>query len=627
MGNRRGRAEVGRSARAGRWLDRIEYSPNLQALAAFRILFALYLLVQFALLLPSYEDLYGETGVMPLAALAADYRMFGVASLSPLVRLLDAAHIGAILPIALPLALVAFAAGYRTRFAGGVALALEAYLFWRNPVVATGAEVLAWLLLLWGLFLPINRYWSIDAALDRLPRRRGWPALPFMAMRLQIASLYFFSALFKLEGEPWQQGYALMWTLQDTAFAATPVASFFVEHAPGVITVVNYLVIAFQLSFSYLIYSPWRNELTRAVAIAGSALMHLSFIAFMYIGPFPYICLIMLVLLVPDRWIDRLLRRRRERLRGVAIYYEPGCVFCEKVSRLLREFLLVPEVKVRPASADRAALRLLTRHGSWVVVEPSGKTHLRWRAMAYVLAQCPLTRPLGWLTDLPLLRPAMARLYDCIGAHRRALGAVTRVVLPFRSDRPPGRFALALNGALAALALLCNLVNLDQWTIDRPQTRIHFTSYAGIRNGLQELFALTQVHQDWALFSPIPTHFRWSFEFSAFDAAGQRSDVAAATPFLAVSDDGRVRPSRVYWALYFSHVQEFTEGEWAGLGAYICRVVARADKPAVAVEVAVERAPVPPVLQEPGNEVRRRLLCPPAAAEAAAPQRQAASMP
>ena len=98
-------------------------------------------------------------------------------------------------------------------------------------------------------------------------------------------------------------------------FAATPTGLFFVEHLPGVITLVNYLVIAFQLAFAYLIYSPWRNELTRAIAIGGSALMHLSFIVFLYIGGFPYICLIMLVLLVPDIWIDRLLRRQT---RGVA---------------------------------------------------------------------------------------------------------------------------------------------------------------------------------------------------------------------------------------------------------------------------------------------------------------------
>jgi hypothetical protein len=279
----------------------------------------------------------------------------------------------------------------------------------------------------------------------------------------------------------------------------------------------------------------------------------------------------------------------------------------------LREFLLVPEVKVRPASADRAALRLLRRHNSWVVVEPSGKSHLKWRAVAYVLVQCPLTRPLGWLTDLALLRPAMTRLYDCIGAHRRALGAVTRTVLPFRSDQPPGRFALALNGTLAALALLCNLVSLNQWTEDRPQ-QIHFANSYGVGHGLQELFAATQVRQVWTLFSPIPTHWNWSFEFSAIDATGNRTDAVAAMPFVTASNDGRIRINHVYWARYLYRSGEFSESDWTAFGAYICRKVTRAGQPAAAIEVAVERTPVPHPLQGTAISVRRRLPCSPAAA-------------
>src|SRR5260221_2252057 len=174
MGNRRGKRPAG-GIRG--WLGRAETAPNLEALSLFRILFGLYLLAQFASVTPYYNDLYGEAGVMPLAALA-DQNLYGLARLLPVVRALDAAGIGFILHTLLPLSLVAFTLGYRTRWAVGVALALECYLNWRNPVTKTGAETLAWLLLLWSLFLPLNRYWSIDAALDRKPRRRPWPTLP-----------------------------------------------------------------------------------------------------------------------------------------------------------------------------------------------------------------------------------------------------------------------------------------------------------------------------------------------------------------------------------------------------------------------------------------------------------------
>jgi hypothetical protein len=137
-------------------------------------------------------------------------------------------------------------------------------------------------------------------ARDPETRRRAWPALPFIAMRLQLSALYFFSGLFKLEGAPWRDGTALNGILQDTLFSASPAGLFFVAQFPVLPIAVNYLVIAFQLSFPYLIYSPWRNELTRGIALIGSAAMHLSFIVFLSIGGFPYLCLIMLILLVPD---------------------------------------------------------------------------------------------------------------------------------------------------------------------------------------------------------------------------------------------------------------------------------------------------------------------------------------
>jgi hypothetical protein len=176
------------------WLNRIEYSPNLQALSLFRILFAGYLFVHFLSVLPYYSDFYGAAGIMPLSALATDQTLYGVANMSSLVRLFDALGIGAIAPAAYPLSLVVLALGYRTRWACGIALVLDAYIFWRNPVAVTGAEVLGRLLLLGCLFLPINRYWSVDAALDRLPRRRPWPALPFIAIRFTLAGVLLLAA-------------------------------------------------------------------------------------------------------------------------------------------------------------------------------------------------------------------------------------------------------------------------------------------------------------------------------------------------------------------------------------------------------------------------------------------------
>src|SRR5690242_302587 len=197
---------------------------NLQAVSLFRIAFAAYLLIDFLTSeLPWFTALYGDGGVLPLAVRATASEPPGLAVMLPLLRALDGRLLALWFPLAYGASLIAFAIGWRTRVANGVAFALNSYLYWRNSDIGSGAEMLGHLLLLWCLFLPMGRYWSVDAALDPAPRERPHPTLPFVAIRLQIASLYLFAALFKLAGRPWRTGEALAMAMSDTVFGGTAV--------------------------------------------------------------------------------------------------------------------------------------------------------------------------------------------------------------------------------------------------------------------------------------------------------------------------------------------------------------------------------------------------------------------
>jgi HTTM domain len=285
--------------------DRTIFAPDFQALSLFRIFFAAYLLGDYYVHLPFFADLYGDDGILPLNVLVTE-PLAGVAVISPILHALENVGVRAVFPILYPAVLVAFGLGWRTRWAAAIVFVLNSYLFWRNPYVRNGAEYLAHLLLLWCLFLPMERYWSVDAALDHGSRERPYPVLPFLAMRLQISSLYFFAGLFKLASRPWIDGSALSWSLQDNIFGAQPAGLFLVHHFPGLLHAGNYAVIVFQLLFPFLIYCPWRNDLTRSFALIVAALAHISFIFSLTVGGFPYLCLVMLLLLVPDAWLTSL---------------------------------------------------------------------------------------------------------------------------------------------------------------------------------------------------------------------------------------------------------------------------------------------------------------------------------
>ena len=147
---------------------------------------------------PFFDDFYGEAGILPLSRSAVGPGLLIAATIS---RLLDALGLRSCCRIS-TLALFTFASAIALAVECGRA-AFNSYLYWRNVYVVSGAEDLARLLLIWCLFLPLNRYWSVDAALDPQSRERPYPVPLFVALRLQIVSLYVFSGLFKLAGARW----------------------------------------------------------------------------------------------------------------------------------------------------------------------------------------------------------------------------------------------------------------------------------------------------------------------------------------------------------------------------------------------------------------------------------------
>lgn len=568
------------------------FSANFQALSLFRIAFCLVLAVDFfANDLPFYADLYGDSGIYPISALVKDVDRPGLAAMLPLIAAFDVLKVPALLPVLYPIALAAFALGYRTRWANAAAFVLHGYLFWRNPYLRSGADALGQLLLLWCLFLPMDRYWSVDAALNPAARDRPYPSLPFVAIRLQISSVYLFAALFKLAGDPWRSGAAVLWSLSDNVFGATPIGLWLVREAPALLIVVNYATIAFQLAFPFMIYSPFDNDRVRAIALAIAAAMHVSFIVCLNIGAFPYVSLVALLLLVPDRWIDRLFARRRERLAQVAIYYEPDCGFCQRTSLLLREFLLSSTANVQPASVEPDIARLLVERQSWVVRGDDGKLYLKWAAMAYVLRQHPFTAWLGWLFDIPRLKPAMDHFYDLIGRNRRRLGPVARVLFPLRSKPPVGRATIALCAALAILALGSNVSSVVRM-------------YRAIPQSFEHLVALAQVRQEWKLFAPNPVHHAWTYRVIGRGPDGSGVDLSHVLPVTIVP--GALQFSSHRWLKYHVRFDELSKEEWSALGRYLCRRARAASALAVrTIEVEMSTRPVVAIADPADVKVRQ----------------------
>ncbi|MEE6297337.1 HTTM domain-containing protein [Georgenia wangjunii] len=186
--------------------------------------------------------------------------------------------------------------GWRTRLSVLVLAVGMTALVERNGFVGDQGDNIARIGLVLMLFMNVSEHWSLDARRRRratadgapptsVPRRllAGLPVLPawmtnllhnsaLIALALQLFTLYIASAMFKIQGEVWQDGTALYYPLSIPEFSVLPVLNSVMTTNAVMVTVATYFAVYVQLFFPALLL----NAVTRRIALLGIIAMHVG---------------------------------------------------------------------------------------------------------------------------------------------------------------------------------------------------------------------------------------------------------------------------------------------------------------------------------------------------------------
>ena len=175
------------------------FTVDLRSLAIMRIGIAIVLIVDLIYRFSDISALYSDEGILPRNTYI-DYFDSWYFSIY-LISGLPIVH--AFLFLLTGFVAFFFLIGYRTRLINIVLWFLVSSLHTRNQFVLTGGDTLLCLLLFWGIFLPLGAYWSFDKKL--ISKKEAIPtsyfSLGVVALYLQIAFVYFFTALCKVSPE------------------------------------------------------------------------------------------------------------------------------------------------------------------------------------------------------------------------------------------------------------------------------------------------------------------------------------------------------------------------------------------------------------------------------------------
>lgn len=470
--------------------SKLALSCDLRSLALFRVALASLIIFDLVSRARDLKSHYSDVGVLPRAdflAITGGWR--------PSLHLVSGSATlqGLLFSLAGIIALALFV-GYRTRLMTFLSWIMLMSLQARMPILQQGGDDLLLALLFWGLFLPLGARFSVDAALDddvqQAPNQYFSAATA--ALLIQAMSVYFFSALLKSSPRWMPEGTAVESALR-IEHIGTPIGAWLRQFEP-LTHGLTYFVWCLELLGPFLIllpfFFPWLRLLLQFLFIS----MHVGFFFCLRIGLFPFVSITSLLSFTPGWVWDKLGEKLRtsERL-GLKIYYDKDCGFCLKTCRLLRTFLLFPEIPIRPAQDFPDIYPTMQAHNSWVVVDHQGTQHVKWPALVLLLKRSAIFWPLSMLFGAGFLRSPGDRFYRWVAANRGRLGKFTAVWLPHRSH--PIDLALPAQIVVVGIALSVlwsNLSGLPGFSYPLP-------------NVLRNVRDTLSLNQKWNMFAPAPS--------------------------------------------------------------------------------------------------------------------------
>jgi hypothetical protein len=181
---------------------------------------------------------------------------------------------------------------------------------WRNPLILNSGDVLLRMLLFWGMFLPLGAYWSVDRALKAAPSRLSmrFLSLATVALFMQIAFVYWFTAILKSDPAWRTEGTAIYYALGSDQFATRIGA--YLHQLPELLTVMTFATVGLEAFGPFLLFCPFFTGPVRTGAALAFMNLHFGIWLTMNVGLFSWTSALCMVCFLPTWFWDKVAKLR-----------------------------------------------------------------------------------------------------------------------------------------------------------------------------------------------------------------------------------------------------------------------------------------------------------------------------
>ncbi|WP_432357036.1 HTTM domain-containing protein [Sporosarcina sp. UB5] len=189
-----------------------------------------------------------------------------------------------------------YTVGFKTRYIGILNYIFIWSLYERNPFVLDGGNNILIICLFFLLFANVGAHFAISK--NKKSSNRFLATLHNLAITsciIQVAILYFFSGMFKAQGEMWYNGVSLYYILQVSEYTLPSIAELIYSN-PILLTLGSLSAIIIQIAFPFLIIF----KSTRWIIVSIMVMFHLGIIIVMGLFAFGFTMIILDLLVFND---------------------------------------------------------------------------------------------------------------------------------------------------------------------------------------------------------------------------------------------------------------------------------------------------------------------------------------
>ncbi len=276
----------------------LAYTLDKRALAIWRMLLGSLVLLDLSIRYTDLSAFYTNEGFLPVhfyKAFCTSFPHFSIHHFS------EALIYQQLLAAALAIASLLFIAGVQTKISGVICWFLLSSLNTRNPLILQGGDDLLRLGIFWSIFLPTDHFYTLFGK-KNINRGNTFKSITATGLMIQIACVYFFSALQKSSPEWHSEGSALYYALSLDQIVFPAGKWLYQFH--NVLPLLTHLVYYIELIAPLLLFVPYKNNMFRLTGIVLLMLFHAFAGITLFVGLFSFIGITMLFSLLPSTAMD-----------------------------------------------------------------------------------------------------------------------------------------------------------------------------------------------------------------------------------------------------------------------------------------------------------------------------------